>query len=215
MCFLRHIYAFSSSYKTLFLLVPCKRYCAYQMIVFIFVQYLYMSLIVSKTIEVIFSMYCIMLLDLQMSCNFGRSKQECQGETFLKNSFERQFFGDANMLYFKQLFLDSDCKNGFKSSYVFFNWKCLAFFSLFQNWHFMPCHMNSSSWMFLLSRYFTGIFLYQDGPPGTSFSEWSILFVQICHTIETELGKSMDELFSDFVKTPLATASVRSSNYCW
>ncbi|KAK4558841.1 hypothetical protein RGQ29_008199 [Quercus rubra] len=31
---------------------------------------------------------------------------------------------------------------------------------------------------------------------------------EVCRTIETELGKSMDDLFSDFVKVPLATASI-------
>lgn len=31
---------------------------------------------------------------------------------------------------------------------------------------------------------------------------------QVCQTIEKELGKSMNDLFSDFVETPLATASV-------
>lgn len=31
---------------------------------------------------------------------------------------------------------------------------------------------------------------------------------EVCRTIEKELGKSMDELFSNFVKTPLATASI-------
>lgn len=38
-------------------------------------------------------------------------------------------------------------------------------------------------------------------------------FLQVCRTIENELGESMDDMFSDFVKVPLATASVRSSEY--
>jgi aarF domain-containing kinase len=45
--------------------------------------------------------------------------------------------------------------------------------------------------------------------------DWSILFIQVCRTIEKELGESMNDLFSDFVKTPLATASVGSSDSCW
>lgn len=35
------------------------------------------------------------------------------------------------------------------------------------------------------------------------------LFAQVCKTIEKEFGKTMDELFADFVEEPLATASVR------
>ncbi|GKV37793.1 hypothetical protein SLEP1_g45778 [Rubroshorea leprosula] len=31
---------------------------------------------------------------------------------------------------------------------------------------------------------------------------------EVCHTIQKELGKNMDELFMDFVKDPLATASI-------
>ncbi|KAH9622899.1 hypothetical protein KSS87_019658 [Heliosperma pusillum] len=31
---------------------------------------------------------------------------------------------------------------------------------------------------------------------------------EVCHTIEKELGKSVEELFSEFVKAPLATASI-------
>ncbi|KAA8526138.1 hypothetical protein F0562_007762 [Nyssa sinensis] len=31
---------------------------------------------------------------------------------------------------------------------------------------------------------------------------------EVCQTIQTELGKNMDDLFSDFVKAPLATASI-------
>lgn len=37
-----------------------------------------------------------------------------------------------------------------------------------------------------------------------------ILYLKVYGTIQKELGKSMDELFSDFVNEPLATASVRS-----
>lgn len=47
-----------------------------------------------------------------------------------------------------------------------------------------------------------------------SLTDSSILFVQIRRTIESELGKPMDDLFLDFIKTPLATASVRSSEHC-
>jgi hypothetical protein len=51
--------------------------------------------------------------------------------------------------------------------------------------------------------------------PGISLVDWSILFIQVCRTIEKELGKSMNDLFSNFVQTPLATASVGSSDSCW
>ncbi|XP_049931288.1 protein ACTIVITY OF BC1 COMPLEX KINASE 8, chloroplastic-like isoform X1 [Nymphaea colorata] len=35
-----------------------------------------------------------------------------------------------------------------------------------------------------------------------------LLYLQVRHTIEEELGQSMDDLFSDFDETPLATASI-------
>ncbi|KAL8216494.1 hypothetical protein R6Q57_023331 [Mikania cordata] len=41
----------------------------------------------------------------------------------------------------------------------------------------------------------------QDSLPPRSFKE-------VCRTIQKELGKSMDDLFTSFVKTPLATASI-------
>lgn len=49
---------------------------------------------------------------------------------------------------------------------------------------------------------------------GTWLAKSKILFTQVCQTIQTELGKSMNDLFLDFNKTPLATASVRSLDYC-
>lgn len=33
---------------------------------------------------------------------------------------------------------------------------------------------------------------------------------QVCQTIEKQLGESMDDLFTNFVSVPLATASVRT-----
>ena len=36
------------------------------------------------------------------------------------------------------------------------------------------------------------------------------LLAQVCQTIQKEFGKSMDDLFADFVEEPLATASVRT-----
>ena len=41
-------------------------------------------------------------------------------------------------------------------------------------------------------------------------AELEYIFGQICGIIEEELGKTMDDLFSDIVKVPLATASARS-----
>ncbi|XP_044507193.1 aarF domain-containing protein kinase 1-like [Mangifera indica] len=37
---------------------------------------------------------------------------------------------------------------------------------------------------------------------------WSVLFTQVCQTTEKELGKSIDDVFMDFVRTPSATASI-------
>lgn len=36
------------------------------------------------------------------------------------------------------------------------------------------------------------------------------VFAQVCETIQNELGKSMDDLFINFDRVPLATASVSS-----
>jgi hypothetical protein len=44
----------------------------------------------------------------------------------------------------------------------------------------------------------------------TFCSHSSCNFLQVCETIEKELGKSPSELFTDFDKTALATASVSS-----
>ena len=46
-------------------------------------------------------------------------------------------------------------------------------------------------------------------------TECLFLFAQVCQTIQKEFGKNMDDLFSDFVEEPLATASVRTiQNLC-
>ncbi|KAL4625105.1 hypothetical protein ACB092_05G000200 [Castanea dentata] len=49
--------------------------------------------------------------------------------------------------------------------------------------------------------YISRLKLLQDSLPRRPLQE-------VCRTIETELGQSMDDLFSDFVKIPLATASI-------
>ncbi|XP_071725038.1 putative ABC1 protein At2g40090, partial [Rutidosis leptorrhynchoides] len=69
----------------------------------------------------------------------------------------------------------------------------------------------------LPEAYITLLRQLQDSLPPRSLEEKNVLrlgllidmsLLQVCRTIEKELGNSMDQLFSNFVKEPLATASI-------